>query len=377
MKNEKILIEDYKPGGNDYYNTSSYEIYNIKSIKDSFFIAYPSNEEEGTVKICKYKYSNNRIEILFTLNNLDKVMKIKYFYEPISKKEYLFIQLERALIIYLIKNEKEYILIEDYRKGLGGILSFVTKYFLALPISNFEICFNKYNNKSYLIIAFYKNVGCTMKQNDIHIFNFQNDNLILIKNFIYESRYLVNFCLIYEDKYKKSLNLMLNLKEHILKILDLSDEIKNIENIEQIPCIENIMQGFNEKDIMHFYSLNKGCNFNNDNNGRNDIICLNCWDKIFLIDLLEKKIINIINLEKYLISGTIKSVVNSGNDKIIFLSLNEIFIFNIFNKQLLLKYNLKYGSLHRPVFLKTFYFHNSELIFIDGTDNKIRFILNK
>ena len=231
MQNECILIDDYKLGQNDYGNTSSYEIYNLKSINDSFFIAYPSNKEEGIVKICKYNFSNNRIELLLSLNNLDQVMKIKYFYEPISKKEYLFIQMKRSLVIFLIKNEKEYILIKDYRKGLGGILSIFTKYFLAYPISDFIICFNQYNNKSYLIIAMYKNVGCMMKENEIHIFNFQNDSLILNKAFIYQSKYLTSFCLIYNDKYKRSLNLMLNLKENILKILELKDGITNIENI--------------------------------------------------------------------------------------------------------------------------------------------------
>ena len=81
------------------------------------------------------------------------------------------------------------------------------------------ICIQRYPfiiNKSYLIIAMYKNVGCMMKENEIHIFNFQNDSLILNKAFIYQSKYLTSFCLIYNDKYKRSLNLMLNLKENIL-----------------------------------------------------------------------------------------------------------------------------------------------------------------
>ena len=379
MQNENILIEDYNPGKNDYGNISSYEIYTLKSIKDYFFIAYPSNNTEGIVKIYKYNYSNNKIELSLILNNLNEVMKIKYFYEPISKKEYLFIQMRRALAIFLIKNEKEYIIIKDFRRGLGGILSIFTKYFLAYPISDFEICFNQYNNKSYLIISMYKNIGCMMKENEIHIFNFLNDDLILIKTFIYQSKYLTKFCLIYKDKYKKSLNLMLNLNDNnnILKILELNDDIANIENIQQIPRLNNNIKGFDEIDDIKFNFVDKGCIIINDKNERNDIICLNCCDKLILIDLLMKKIIDIINLKNFLISKTMKSVVNSSNDKIIFLSLNEIFIFNVFNKQLLVKYNLKYGSLQRPIYLKKFSFNNSELLFIDGTDNKIRFILNK
>ena len=50
--------------------------------------------------------------ITLKMDNLVKI--IKYFYDKIQNKEYLFISCGKKLIIYLIKSEKEFLNILEY-----------------------------------------------------------------------------------------------------------------------------------------------------------------------------------------------------------------------------------------------------------------------
>ena len=126
FKKQKNLIDNYQISSDqnssiDIEFISTFEIYYLKNIKKSFYIAFPQNNEEGLLKIVKYNYISHKNEEIYSLKNQFNIRKIKYFYEPLTQKEYLFIGSEEGLFIFLIKNEKEYELIDSVKKeGMVG-----------------------------------------------------------------------------------------------------------------------------------------------------------------------------------------------------------------------------------------------------------------
>lgn len=160
IKNQKLIINDNKLER----NKSFYEIYNLKSIKNAFYIALKYMDK---LIICKYDYISHKCEQILTIEIGPNLNEIKYFYDPLSKKEYLFINFKQNLNIYLIKNEKEYKLVNEFkRKGYVGGFAPEEDF---LPIYNFEIFYNQFNKTNYLIIYYIYRGSCIYVTNQFEI----------------------------------------------------------------------------------------------------------------------------------------------------------------------------------------------------------------
>ena len=250
FQNQQILVEDlkifscpnYSLGIKDY--SSCYEIFNLKNNKNnnSFFIAYCSKGDE--IIICKYDYTTKQKEEVFRDKKTAK--KMKYFYDPLSQKEYLFLSTDNALLRYLIKSEKEYECVDVYKKegDMGGFA--VSR--ACLPINNFEIFNNKYENKNYVIISYLYQKGCMSQRNDIDILNFEGDKLNIIKSFFFQTINEKKLFLLYEDKHSKTYYLIIYVNNTIKYIEINNDTLNKYENNEQFP---------------NFFDLKLCCNLSN------------------------------------------------------------------------------------------------------------------
>ena len=206
-----------------------FEIYKLKDINNAFYFIYTPSGDKDTVI---YKYYNKKqilvkiSTIKFEKGYLDEI-KIKYFYNPLNKKEYLFIFKEiNDIVVILIKKENEFEFI--YKKEFTH--DEITSKYLdkrestqgLTDIELFEIIYNKYDNIIYMIIScYFGNISRFVEKwssNHINILTFKNDQLILIKKFIFgieSPSSNLNFFndipiynddlmnMIYEDKYSK------------------------------------------------------------------------------------------------------------------------------------------------------------------------------
>ena len=88
-----------------------FEIYELKGINNGFYLAF-SNRKEDDIKIYKYFYKKENFEkitkIKFIKADLDEIL-IKYFYNPLNKKEYLFVYRDiNDIEIILIQKENQF-----------------------------------------------------------------------------------------------------------------------------------------------------------------------------------------------------------------------------------------------------------------------------
>ena len=123
FKNKRTLTDKYSFFSHSSYSSinvdyeSPYDIYNLNSNKNEFYIAFQSLDGEGLLKINKYNILNQKSEEILTIENENNSLKkIKYFYDPVCEHEYLFICLKQTVKIILIKNGKEYEIIEKVGK---------------------------------------------------------------------------------------------------------------------------------------------------------------------------------------------------------------------------------------------------------------------
>ena len=131
FKNQRTLFNNYSFFSHSSYSSinidyeSPYEIYKLNSIKNEFYTAFKSLDGEGLLKINKYNFLNQKSEEILTMETeANSLKKIKYFYDPVYDNEYLFICLKQTLKIILIKNEKEYEIINKIEKigNTGGFI---------------------------------------------------------------------------------------------------------------------------------------------------------------------------------------------------------------------------------------------------------------
>ena len=94
FKSNKTLIDKCRINYNKFYYLdnqdeyeSSYEVFCLKSINNYFYIIYPSIDEK--LYICKCDTITMEKNIIYSMNIKSKIIKIKYFYDPISFNEYL------------------------------------------------------------------------------------------------------------------------------------------------------------------------------------------------------------------------------------------------------------------------------------------------
>ena len=372
FKNQKNLIDNCQILSCNQYSSrniefiSTFEIYYLKNIKKSFYIAFPQNNEEGLLKIIKYNYIKHKCEEIYSLKNQFNIRKIKYFYEPLTQKEYLFISSKEGLFIFLIKNEKEYELIDSIKKE--GITGGFSSRRAIIPIYNFEIIYDKFEKKSYLIISYSYQSGCTSKMNQTLIYKFQEKEINLIKEFSYrsyEGRSLL--LLLYEDNYRQKIYLITYINQ-ILRYIEISDKLNDYKNCDDLPIIFSTGQELKKLDISIMRTLYKyGCIVPY---REKDLLFLcNEYGHLLIIDLVQKRFIDNLNL-----NFNINSVINFCNNKIIFGSAKSFLIFDIDLNKIISNYEYDYGKYFYLISVKKFVSEEDNFysLIIDYSDSKIR-----
>ena len=370
FKKQKNLIDNYQISSDqnssiDIEFISTFEIYYLKNIKKSFYIAFPQNNEEGLLKIVKYNYISHKNEEIYSLKNQFNIRKIKYFYEPLTQKEYLFIGSEEGLFIFLIKNEKEYELIDSVIKEgkTGGFCSRRA----IIPIYNFEIIYDKFEKKSYLIVLYSYRCGCITKKNETLIYKFQEKEINLIKEFSYRSDEGRSLLLLYEDNYKQKIYLITYINQ-ILRYIEISDKLNDYKNCDDLPNIFNTGQELKKLDISIMRTLYKyGCIVPY---REKDLLFLcNEYGHLLIIDLVQKRFIDNLNL-----NFNINSVINFCNNKIIFGSRKSFLIFDIDLNKIISNYEYDYGKYCYLISVKKFVSEEDNFysLIIDYSDSKIR-----
>lgn len=133
-----------------------FEIFQLKSKNNSIYIAFLANLSES-IWIIFYKYIDKTkifMEISRLKINVDffpTQIKLKYFYNPLNNKEYIFISRcnEEIIEIYLIKDENKY---ENYNIEYKGI--YKRGYNNNISADLFEVFYNEYDKNIYVIISY-------------------------------------------------------------------------------------------------------------------------------------------------------------------------------------------------------------------------------
>ena len=372
FKNKRTLTDNYSFLSNSSYSSinidyeSTYEIYKLNSIKNEFYIAFQSSDIEGLLKINKYNFLNQKSEEILTMENeKNSIKKIKYFYDPIFEQEYLFICFKQTLKIILIKKEKEYKIIDKIEK-IGKFGGFhVIK--ALLPINNFEIFHNKFNQKNYLIVSFFYQSGCTSKKKDINFFEFTNGKLILINSFSFNTLLETKLNLIYEDNINKKLYLLIYMKT-ILKYFEINDDLYKCNSDEQLSNLYDAGEGLkklNEVFPRIFYDF--GCiKYNNKNNDDYLYLC-DTKSNLIVINLTKKEIIKELNLN---INFKINSAISFKSKFIIFGTSKSFLIMEVDTYKIISQYMLNNDLIS----IKRYNFDEniSNYLFIDFIDKTIK-----
>ena len=372
FKNQRTLINNYSFFSHSSYSSinidyeSPYEIYKLNSNKNEFYTAFKSLDGEGLLKINKYNFLNQKSEEILTMETeANSLKKIKYFYDPVYDNEYLFICLKQTLKIILIKNEKEYEIINKIEKigNTGGFSLRKT----SLPINNFEIFHNKFNKKNYLIVSFFYQLGCTTKKNDIYFFEFSNGKLILINTFLFFTSQERKLNILYEDNINKKLYLLIYIKTS-LKYFEINDDLCKCNNIEQFPNLYDSGEGLkklNESFPKIFYEF--GCIIYNNKNTDDYLYLCDKNSNLTVINLTKKEIIKELNLDFNYKTNT---VISFKNKYIIFGTSKSFLILEVDTCKIIAQYMLKTDLIS----IKKYNFDEnmSNYLFIDFIDNTIK-----
>ena len=324
FKNNLIITKDYHSPSFLNRNSYYYEIYKLNIVKNAIYIAFASASKDQ-IKIIKMNLSDKKITELISLKYDNFPQKIKYFYDKIKNKEYLFISFYEKIIIYLIQTEKEFKTILEYeQKGeAGGRL----KPIHILPIHDFEIFLNKFDNNIYLIVTFVYYVGCGKDVRDIKLFKFNNNKLDLIneiKSNINNKLFITTLFLIWEDNISKKIFLVTNIDRN-LKIIDIFNFKESY--IDRNSQIDGINQDLGDKG---FIIQNK----------ENDYLYLgNNEGQLRIINLRTKQIIKQLNIEVFI------NFIDNWNDKYIIIgNFSDIYVFDIEINKIISKYSFNFNK---------------------------------
>ena len=326
FKEKKILTTNYEYY--DYYSAneeatklSIYDIYKLKDINDSFYLAFLTFQNKKDIKILKYNFINKTTEKV-TINLPSFTIfptKIKYFYDQIQNKENLFILLGRKIRIFLIKNDSQ------YEEETNGII--IKTYD---QIHDFEIIYDKYKKINYLIISnFYSYFG-GRNGNKISIYKFIENEIEIINEYKTGDWGVVNskrkkILLTWENKLAQNFYIITS-NYTSLKFVEISDKAN--ENIYgfNIATSENF-----DKNEFNFF----GCIIYNINNTDYLYICNICSDidALIIIDLYKKEIISKITFIK-----DITSIIDWNHKYIIISTLKYIYTFDTKINKIINKY---------------------------------------
>ena len=348
------FFKNFNSNNGDYRFNKKYYIYKLKDINDAFYISFLINGK-GIV-ICKYYYEKEMFEIINTIkinvSSLEDIM-IGNIYNDLDKKEYLFVEKGyNNLFIYLIKNEKNYELInkdecEDIDLDLDlsdGRDSYSIRDIQEINL--FKVIYNQFDKNIYIItvydIGYVKEI---FKHYNTKIFSIKifKENKLISYNLNY-SDYDEYYCrgkdLIYEDKnsnkyyilsFIKNNYRMIEIKEYI------SNETIDIDIISDIQFIVNsekdikTIEDFFDKDFFNFYAkifYQHNVTYLYISRAKEDI------SEIIVIDLFKRTI-----FKQFKLNIEINSFQNWGLEYLIILSNNSIYIFDLYTNQIITKYS--------------------------------------
>lgn len=297
---------------------SCYEIYKLTNIKSSFFIAY--RNKENITQISKYDFKETTN--ITTINIAP--MQIKYFFDDINNKEYLFIQKINEIHVFSILNENSYEKIYVYKeegiqsRGAAGCFCGL------LPIYDFLLFNDKYNKINYLVISFFYRVDCSSMSKKINILKFEKERFIIVKKInTYDSEiFAKKLFLIWEDNITNLNYLLYNqYNELVLTRID-GNEIGDKINLE----------GFSFGDYL-------GCIISNKDNKSYLYLIDNKSGLLIIIDLNLKK-----KVKDLKIDDDIGSIINWNNNYIIFSSKKYIYTFDTNIDRIINKTSINLGE---------------------------------
>ena len=152
-------------------NCIGFEIYQLKSKNNSIYIAFLTYSSESEW-IIFYKYID-KTKIFKEISRFKistdyyfPQIKLKYFYNPLNNKEYIFMSRcnEQIIEIYLIKDENKYKKVnieykEIYRRGFNRNYS----------ADLFEVFYNEYDKNIYVIISYIMHEYCCFSDIPVEI----------------------------------------------------------------------------------------------------------------------------------------------------------------------------------------------------------------
>ena len=297
---------------------SCYEIYKLTNIKSSFFIAY--RNKENITQISKYDFKETTN--ITTINIAP--MQIKYFFDDINNKEYLFIQKINEIHVFSILNENSYEKIYVYKEEGSQSRGAAGCYFGLLPIYDFLLFNDKYNKINYLVISFFYRVDCSSMSKKINILKFEKERFIIVKKInTYDSEiFAKKLFLIWEDNITNLNYLLYNqYNELVLTRID-GNEIGDKINLE----------GFSFGDYL-------GCIISNKDNKSYLYLIDNKSGLLIIIDLNLKK-----KVKDLKIVDDIGSIINWNNNYIIFSSKKYIYTFDTNIDRIINKTSINLGE---------------------------------
>lgn len=297
---------------------SCYEIYKLTNIKSSFFIAY--RNKENITQISKYDFKETTN--ITTINIAP--MQIKYFFDDINNKEYLFIQKINEIHVFSILNENSYEKIYVYKEEGSQSRGAAGCYFGLLPIYDFLLFNDKYNKINYLVISFFYRADCSSMSKKINILKFEKERFIIVKKInTYDSEiFAKKLFLIWEDNITNLNYLLYNqYNELVLTRID-GNEIGDKINLE----------GFSFGDYL-------GCIISNKDNKSYLYLIDNKSGLLIIIDLNLKK-----KVKDLKIDDDIGSIINWNNNYIIFSSKKYIYTFDTNIDRIINKTSINLGK---------------------------------
>ena len=315
-----------------------YEIYTLNNETSSLYIAFKNLDK--FIEILKYNFKDL---VKITTININP-QKIKYFNDEIHNKEYLIIQTLKEIYIFLIISENIYKKIFIYQEK--GIISsgFSGCYKGILPINDFHIFRDIYNDINYLIISFFYRTDCSSHSKKISILKLEKYNCIKVKEVESIDSEITSkkLFLIWEDKSSKLYNLIYNLYNDLifLEINDLEKENKDKTTINGIieifkNYIGCIISDKNKKDYLYLIESNCGL--------------------LTIVDLKIKQ-----KIKAFYTIKDIESIINWNNKYIIFSTKKFIYTFDTFYNKII---NKKSFNLDRTIISISKFIYEEQTLF--------------
>ena len=296
------------------YNCLGYEIYQLKGIDNAFYIAFSC---QGELMIYKYLFISKLFKEICIIKYDGpplRNIRIKYFYNPLNKKEYLFVTKTKDnnnlyILKYLIKKENEFKLIygeetiNEFEIHKRSKFTLDLYYFEDIKAGSLDIIYNKHDKNIYVIISnivrdenpnpnlFNKN-----EKTNVDIYKFIENDLKKVNSFVLsECDYSIPI-LLYENKIFQKYNIII-IKDKTIQFAEIGEKMEFKSLIDSEEESKKLNDVFHD---LYFYSC---CIVsNNDKIDFLYIFVLGIKNQIIIFNLFSKKIIKIIDTFKICIS---------------------------------------------------------------------------